>query len=565
MMQFPSEAFEFTSESEAETDHEQAEEYRMRGGSRAYRGSAAPRSSRYGSGYAARPGTNRGARRNAPPRRDGRNWPQPPRQRPYPRPVGRAWPMWPISFTEPPSALAGTQATEHTRWLQSSLNQVMGLQLPVNGIMNRTTRDAIRDFQRRQGLPADGYLGPDTERALIDARRSAAAPGGSPPADGASVTPGDGTPPPDSDGALPGGGAGQPTSSPTSAVRPGQPPQSELFETGGWGQAGVRRAGLSSAVRRRQESLAVQTAIRQGQRDPNKLTNLVFIQRHPELGGRKLRADEAVLVGEWKAILRDIVLPQLRSSGKGPAAVATVGDRAVGETLRMAATKVPGLGISLEELLVRHQAESGGIPIEVLLAFIHFEAGNRLFADATAGKWNARYKQYSPRFYELGVFQTPAGDHGCTQVGGRKQCQYPPPGRNVERSSFGQGWHRFTNTHLTADNWKDPTLQVRIGLWNLRTPGERIAKEFPALFSSRQSEWYLRMAVLYSFAVGAGWTRAFLRKYGKQLLGLPESQRWDFLRDKEAFLTGYGTRKFQNENVDKKMALAAKIRAVRGG
>jgi len=106
---------------------------------------------------------------------------------------------------------------------------------------------------------------------------------------------------------------------------------------------------------------------------------------------------------------------------------------------------------------------------------------------------------------------------------------------------------------------------VRIGLWNLRTPGERIAKEFPALFSSRQSEWYLRMAVLYSFAVGAGWTRAFLRKYGKQLLGLPESQRWDFLRDKEAFLTGYGTRKFQNENVDKKMALAAKIRAVRGG
>ena len=32
------------------------------------------------------------------------------------------------------------------------------------------TRSAIRTFQRREGLPVDGVVGPDTERALIAAR-----------------------------------------------------------------------------------------------------------------------------------------------------------------------------------------------------------------------------------------------------------------------------------------------------------------------------------------------------------------------------------------------------------
>jgi len=73
------------------------------------------------------------------------------------------------------------------------------------------------------------------------------------------------------------------------------------------------------------------------------------------------------------------------------------------------------------------------------------------------------------------------------------------------------------------------------------------------------------MAVLYSFSKGAGWTRAYLSKYKNELLTLPESQRWDFLRGKPAYLKGYGTKtQFDPENVDEKMALAAKLRAVRG-
>jgi hypothetical protein len=224
----------------------------------------------------------------------------------------------------------------------------------------------------------------------------------------------------------------------------------------------------------------------------------------------------------------------------------------------MAAKTVPGLGITLEQLLFRHQAESGGIPIEVFLAFIHFEAG-RLFDDATAGKWNEKYKKYIPSFYELGVFQTPAGDHSCTNEAGAKKCKYRPPGCNVENSQFGKGWRRLAGTYPTESNWKDPTMQVRVGLWDLSSTADRVRMDFGALFPSKQSEWFLRMAVLYSFAAGPGAARSFLRKYKKELLALPEGKRWDFLRGKNV-----GTFYFDPENVDKKMALAAKLRAVRG-
>lgn len=253
-----------------------------------------------------------------------------------------------------------------------------------------------------------------------------------------------------------------------------------------------------------------------------------------------------------------------RTTSTKPGTGVKVTDRDVGETLAMAAKEVLGLGITLKELLVRHQAESGGVPIEVLLAFIHFESGNHLFADATSGKWNPKYQKYSPPYYELGVFQTPGGAHGCIQVDGKKICKYEVPGLNVASSEFGKGWYRLKNTYPTKDNWTDPTMQVRIGLWNVRSPAERVATEFSALFPSRLSEWYLRMAVLYSFAQGAGWTRAFLSKYKNELLSLPENQRWDFLRGKQAYLANYGTKTFAPENVDEKMALAAKLRAVLG-
>lgn len=64
---------------------------------------------------------------------------------------------------------------DYIRWVQSSLNQLLGLRLVVDGIEGPATRSAIRSFQQRQGLAVDGIVGPNTEAALIAA-------GASPPA-----------------------------------------------------------------------------------------------------------------------------------------------------------------------------------------------------------------------------------------------------------------------------------------------------------------------------------------------------------------------------------------------
>jgi hypothetical protein len=60
------------------------------------------------------------------------------------------------------------------------LNDVRGLQLPVHGIADAATRGAIRSFQQREGLPTDGIVGPDTERALLAARSGNQGAAGSP-------------------------------------------------------------------------------------------------------------------------------------------------------------------------------------------------------------------------------------------------------------------------------------------------------------------------------------------------------------------------------------------------
>jgi len=64
------------------------------------------------------------------------------------------------------------QSAEYGRWIQQSLNRILGLSLAVDGIIGTYTRSAIRSFQQRQGLTADGIVGPITEAALIRAGAS---------------------------------------------------------------------------------------------------------------------------------------------------------------------------------------------------------------------------------------------------------------------------------------------------------------------------------------------------------------------------------------------------------
>lgn len=106
----------------------------------------------------------------------------------------------------PPSAEPSAEGSEHVRWVQSSLNQILGLRLPLDGVMGPEVRSAVRSFQQREGLPVDGIVGPDTERALIAARggkspqasapTEPSEPGTTPPAPGMTEPAEPATPPP---------------------------------------------------------------------------------------------------------------------------------------------------------------------------------------------------------------------------------------------------------------------------------------------------------------------------------------------------------------------------------
>src|ERR671911_1561188 len=59
---------------------------------------------------------------------------------------------------------------DYIRWVQQSLNQLMGLQLAVDGVDGPKTRSAVRSFQQQRRLrTVDGIVGPVTEAALLDA------------------------------------------------------------------------------------------------------------------------------------------------------------------------------------------------------------------------------------------------------------------------------------------------------------------------------------------------------------------------------------------------------------
>jgi Putative peptidoglycan binding domain/OmpA family len=69
----------------------------------------------------------------------------------------------------PSSSGADRTSPEYLSWLQRALNQVLGMHLTVDGRMGPQTRKAVLSFQKREGLPADGIVGPLTERKLQQA------------------------------------------------------------------------------------------------------------------------------------------------------------------------------------------------------------------------------------------------------------------------------------------------------------------------------------------------------------------------------------------------------------
>ena len=75
-----------------------------------------------------------------------------------------------------PELTCPQHGSECIRWVQSTLNRILGMKLPLNGVLTPATRSAVRSFQERENLLVTGIVGPDTERVII--ARSGQSPGG---------------------------------------------------------------------------------------------------------------------------------------------------------------------------------------------------------------------------------------------------------------------------------------------------------------------------------------------------------------------------------------------------
>jgi len=114
-------------------------------------------------------GRGRGRRIRSPRPRQGSR-PRPPKLGRPTRPRGRLRRHQRSVGRPAAPCVCPAHGTELVRWIQSTLNDLRALQLPVLGLMDRATRSALRAFQTERGLPGDGIAGPETRDALIQAR-----------------------------------------------------------------------------------------------------------------------------------------------------------------------------------------------------------------------------------------------------------------------------------------------------------------------------------------------------------------------------------------------------------
>jgi hypothetical protein len=311
---------------------------------------------------------------------------------------------------------------------------------------------------------------------------------------------------------------------------------------------GRRRAGIYDELEGPSGPLPgeqdfVRAQLLAGVRNLNRLTDLVFFRRHPELGGAKLRRGQEGLMAEWRAILNRVVSPTVAASSGGAPRVTSTNPRVRTALARWnMPTGVPG-ATAFYQLVERWRGvHCPEIPLHLLVAFSSLEASG--FADATHGTPGNHYT--SPNFYELGVFQVPAGLHGSCTGGRYDSCQYQPPGR----SAGADAWHKIcARLGLNPKAWLDPTTQVRVGLENLETDARTTRARFPELFPNPGSDWDLRAAVLMPFGPGIGFTLGVLGRSRRTLANMPENARWSYLK----------SRGVKTDNMDAKMSLAQSL------
>ena len=117
-------------------------------------------------GRARRPRSASGRRRGGPSPQRRPRYPQPP-WRPGNEPSGGTAGSGAATASADRSLVERDErGSEYIRWAQDSLNRIFALRLPLDGIMSRETRSAVRMLQERHGLPVTGLIGPDTEQVL---------------------------------------------------------------------------------------------------------------------------------------------------------------------------------------------------------------------------------------------------------------------------------------------------------------------------------------------------------------------------------------------------------------
>ena len=129
----------------------------------------------------------------------------------------------------------------------------------------------------------------------------------------------------------------------------------------------------------------VMTAYAAGERNANRLTDIVFHARHPERAGRPITAGETQAANEWAWIRDNVIQPALRRAAAAPAAAAQAPPSAPAQTppvaappgspsashFRKAKPRDPNRYRLLALMLDKYRGE---IPLEFLLGWVAIES-----------------------------------------------------------------------------------------------------------------------------------------------------------------------------------------------